>query len=1233
MNIFTLHLSKIKVIFLLQVFTFLILNQSVIVAQIAASEEKTDEKVKSTMQGRDENPLPPGWDTYTVQGNPHGIIVMLSANPRINDIPIQPGDYIGAFYVDDYGELKCGGTDFWLGDDNIIFGAFGDDPDTPEKDGFGYNEVMHFKVYSYVTHKEYDVDLIAWDPSYASSDHWGPLGLSSIINLACFVDFDAYATATPNPVCLGNTVLLEAHIFVGTNGNYTYSWTSDPPGFTSSQQSVTVLPDNDITYFLEVSDGTFFSNHQVDIVVNQEAAVSAGEDVLICEDEAAHLTATATNYSSILWTTSGDGTFDDPEIPDPFYTPGPLDAENDSAILTVTAFPLDDCTYTPTDQVVVNVGRLPEVSLPETAGFCQTQEIWVTADAHDYTSLVWSTGGDGTFSDSTAETTQYFPGEFDLNLGEFTLTCCVDATNPCSGSDCAEMDCTISESATVNAPGSRTKCENLPVPLVSVAFNYSSVLWTTAGDGTFENPNALSTKYYAGEQDKINGGTVVTINAFGVDACEAFPATKDVQIILLPIPKVDAGDVEVVCSGYPMQLNATVEDQASFAWSTSGDGYFNNTTILNPIYYPGGNDIATGGFTLTLTAQPLSPCTEVVSDMLDVEIVDQPQVEILTPSGQNLCEGLALQLETDASDYMNLLWETTGDGYFDDPTILNPVYYHGPETDLSGSPIILKVTAFAAPNCNPDVYDQITVSFFHGPYADAGNDVTACGDAIFLSGDAGNYSSVDWQTGGDGYFADHQALNTQYFPGEDDMAAGAVELCLWANGIGNCPATEDCLNVSLTPIPIAEIGVDTASVCYEENYSFDQAVISYYSSVNWFTPDGGGTFSDPGSTNPVYTPDPVTDYSLGCITIGVTAQPLSPCTLSVDDLMTLCFQAPPQVEIGMDEATICFGENYQFSTTEAYDFSGILWSTTNGGGSFDNATILNPVYYPNPSIDYPEGCIEMTVTVDPVSPCTVSDEDTFTLCFQAPPSADAGEDATIFSDETFLTESTADQYSTLMWSTSGDGNFTDPALLNTVYSPGTGDIENGTVELTLTAFPMEECTVPAVDEMTLTIYGRQTILLPAGWSGFSSFIQPGDPAFEEVMAPIASQLVIAQNMASLYWPEYGINTIGDLDNYKGYQIKLNAPATLTITGSSVTDKTLTIPTGWSILPVLSECFVSRNVILSQLAGKLILLTEIGGNGILWPEQEIFTLTGLQPGKAYMIKLSEEAVLVFPDCQK
>jgi len=230
------------------------------------------------------NPLPPGWEFQATSLNPHGMIIMLEANPRINDIQLNPGDYIGAFYTDDNNELKCGGADFWLGDENIIFAIFGDDPSTPEKDGFGYAEQMYFKVYSYTTLKSYDVDVTAWDPGYYGTDHWGPLGLSAMTDLQCLETFDAYASANPSPACLGDEISLSANIFVESTGNYTYNWTSEPAGFTSTNSNGFHTPQTTTTYFLEVNDGNLTSTHEIVVSVNENPSVNAGVDMTICPD-------------------------------------------------------------------------------------------------------------------------------------------------------------------------------------------------------------------------------------------------------------------------------------------------------------------------------------------------------------------------------------------------------------------------------------------------------------------------------------------------------------------------------------------------------------------------------------------------------------------------------------------------------------------------------------------------------------------------------------------------------------------------------------------------------------------------------------------------------------------------------------------------------------------------------------------------------------------------------------
>ena len=1133
--------QSVKILFL--ILAILIIQYQPVSSQETISEMTTGNVKSEYSKDVPDNPVPPGWDTYTIQGDPHGIIVMMAANPRIGNIPISPGDYIGAFYEDDNGDLKCGGQEIWVGDDNIMLTVFRNDPDTPEKDGFSSGEQMHFKFYSYTTLKEYDVDLLSFDiTTYPGTDLWYPLIISQVINMASTCDFDAYAIATPNPVCIGNSVSLEALIFIGTSGDYTYSWTSDPEGFISSLQNPTVTPDVNTTYLLEVSDGILVSDAYANVIVNNTATLEAGSDGTTCENEPLQVSAIATNFGGILWTSSGDGSFCNPEILNPVYSPGPADAENGSAILTVQALPLDDCSFAPSDELTLSIGRNATVILPTTIDFCPTQEIWITADAQEYSSISWTTSGDGTFSASNEMTTQYFPGNFDQNLGEFTLTCCVESSIPCSGSNCAEMFCTLTgESATVNAPTSRTKCENLPVPVFSVAFNYTSSLWETQGDGYFENPDALSTNYIPGPLDITNGGTIVTINAFGSGACLNHPTTKDVNVIIIREPNVDAGDVDVVCGGLPIQLTGSVEDYLSFEWSSTGDGYFDSISIFTPIYYPGSNDIASGEVDITLTAHAISPCVGCVSDVLEIEIVDQAQVGINNPTNQNVCIGNDLQLEAWASGYIDILWETTGDGDFDDPTILNPIYFHGPVIDLNGNPITLKVTAFAPPACGSNVSDQISVSYFVGASSNAGENFTACADDLFVSGSAENYVSISWQTNGDGYFVEPGSLTTQYIPGSDDLAAGTAQLCLVAHGFGDCPDVGDSLAVGILANPVANIGVDEAIVCYDENYSFDQADILYASSINWFTTNGGGSFNDSASPNPIYMPDPETDYALGCIQIGVTAQPVSPCLIAAEDSMELCFETPPEVS--------------------------------------------------------------------------------------------AGPDATLIEAETYNTDATATNYSTVSWSTSGDGTFDIPSVLATEYNPGQQDIQNESVQLTLTTYPLSACPEPASSVLTLTIMRQQNITLQSGWNGFSSFVNPPDPAFDEVVSPISSQLEFAQNMTEIYWPEYGINTIGDFNNSVGYRVKLNANASLPITGFAETDKTISIPQGWSTLPVISDCAVPYTELISQLSDKLIAVTEIGGTGMLYPEQGIFNLSELEPGKAYSIKMSENADFTFPDCSK
>ena len=140
----------------------------------------------------------------------------------------------------------------------------------------------------------------------------------------------------------------------------------------------------------------------------------AGPDAEICETDTFNLVdATASNYASLLWTSSGDGTFSDPFALNPTYYPGTGDKIFGSAFLSLTAMGNGSCSDS-TDTMLLTITPLPFAYAGLDAHICETETyVLVGADAGDYASLLWTTSGDGTFSDPSILHPEYFPGQYD----------------------------------------------------------------------------------------------------------------------------------------------------------------------------------------------------------------------------------------------------------------------------------------------------------------------------------------------------------------------------------------------------------------------------------------------------------------------------------------------------------------------------------------------------------------------------------------------------------------------------------------------------------------------------------------------------------------------------------------------------------------------------------------------------------------------------------------------------
>ncbi len=926
---------------------------------------------------------------------------------------------------------------------------------------------------------------------------------------------------------------------------------------------------------------------QEDVVVNViEAATSeAGDDVSICAGDALDLsvsgTVSASNFSSLLWTTPGDGSFSDATVLTPVYTPGASDISNGTVVLTLTANgnascdpAVDNMTLTITTGPTADAGSDEEIC-SDIAFDMSTAATQPTAT--NFSSVLWTTSGDGTFGDATSVVTTYTPGATDITNGTATLTLTANGNGSCAPIS-NDMILTITPAATSEAGDDVSICAgdalDLSVSGTVSASNFSSLLWTTPGDGSFSDATVLTPVYTPGASDISNGTVVLTLTANGNASCD--PAVDNMTLTITTGPTADAGSDEAICegTGYDLGTSLTPPSASNFSalsWTTSGDGSFSDATVLSPIYTPGANDAANGSVILTLEAIGLGSCSPVTDDV-ELTIITGPTAD--AGSDEEICSDIAFDMSTaatqpTATNFSSVLWTTSGDGTFGDATSVVTTYTPG-ATDITNGTATLTLTANGNGSCAPISNDMI-LTITPAATSEAGDDVSICaGDALDLSVSgtvsASNFSSLLWTTPGDGSFSDATVLTPVYTPGASDISNGTVVLTLTANGNASCDPAVDNMTLTITTGPTADAGSDEeicSDIAFDMSTAATQPTATNFSSVLWTT-SGDGTFGDATSVVTTYTPG-ATDITNGTATLTLTANGNGSCApISNDMILTI---TPAATSEAGDDVSICAGDALDLSvsgTVSASNFSSLLW-TTPGDGSFSDATVLTPVYTPGAS-DISNGTVVLTLTANGNASCDPA-VDNMTLTITTGPTADAGSDEEICSDIAFdmstaATQPTATNFSSVLWTTSGDGTFGDATSVVTTYTPGATDITNGTATLTLTANGNGSC-APISNDMILTITPAAT-----SEAGDDVSICAGDALDLSV-----SGTVSASNFSSLLWTTPGDGSFSDATVLTpvytpGASDISNGTVVLTLTANgnascdpAVDNMTLTITTG------------------------------------------------------------------------
>ncbi|MDX1439480.1 MAG: Ig-like domain-containing protein, partial [Rubricoccaceae bacterium] len=175
----------------------------------------------------------------------------------------------------------------------------------------------------------------------------------------------------------------------------------------------------------------------------------------------------------------------------------------------------------------------------------------------------------------------------------------------------------------------------------------------------------------------------------------------------------------------------------------------------------------------------------------------------------------------------------------------------------------------------------------------------------------------------------------------------------------------------------------------------------------------------------------------------------------------------------------------------------------------------------------------------------------------------------------------------------------------------------------------------AVSVVEETGSNTQFIPMQPGWNMISSYIDPIEPAMEEVFSEVIEFVVIVRDgNGNVFIPDSEINDIGAWQTEEGYQLFVKEAVTLEITGSPVDPATrpLELAEGWNQIAYLRNSPMAISEALASISDEIVVVKDVFGR-IYMPELEIDQISDMLPGQGYKIYMTEPATLVYPPNQQ
>ncbi|MEA3443460.1 MAG: T9SS type A sorting domain-containing protein, partial [Bacteroidota bacterium] len=162
-------------------------------------------------------------------------------------------------------------------------------------------------------------------------------------------------------------------------------------------------------------------------------------------------------------------------------------------------------------------------------------------------------------------------------------------------------------------------------------------------------------------------------------------------------------------------------------------------------------------------------------------------------------------------------------------------------------------------------------------------------------------------------------------------------------------------------------------------------------------------------------------------------------------------------------------------------------------------------------------------------------------------------------------------------------------------------------------------------------YNTQTINLVQNWGIYSTYIIPPNQDVSIVGNPVISNLeIVKDENGNVFWPQFGLNAIGDIILGEGYQVKMSNADTLLVSGLYKEPELhpIDLPYGWSMIGYLRTTPADVAAMFSYIVSEIAIVKN-GDGQVYWPVYSVNTIGNMNPGEGYQIKMNSAQTFTYP----